>query len=100
MRFVAVLEPPQLKGGALAQLSRLLAPPQPITATLEVALTPSGVPIRTVLTAHISELTNSTVIEVPAVNFPLVIEAPPAAQTITARQLVAHEKRASKHAHK
>jgi hypothetical protein len=85
-RFLAVLEPAQLKSEALASAarrSRVHNPPLPPTATLEVSLSPAGLPVQTVITASAGGLTTSATLEIPAVNFPLVIEAPPAAQTLS-----------------
>ncbi len=93
--FLATLEPAQLKSEALASVSRLQLPPSPPpTVTLEVSLTPNGLPLRTVISSRttIPELHSAVTgltytLESPAVNFPLVIEAPPPAQTIDVRQI-------------
>ena len=95
-RFLAILEPAQLKNEQLASASRLLPTPQPPTATLEVSLTASGLPLRTVISEQDSGTKTSVTLEIPAVNFPLVIEAPPAAQTISVEQLRKLEKRMHK----
>jgi hypothetical protein len=58
-----------------------------------VSLTPSGLPLRTVITEDDSGVMTSIRLDIPAVNFPLVIEAPPAAQTISVPQLRKLEKR-------
>ena len=95
--FLAVLEPEQLKREHLASAARLGLPaPQPSTATLEVSLTQDGLPVRTVITEHDQAVISATV-EIPAINFPLVIEPPPACQTITMRELRKLERQARKH---
>lgn len=81
--FLAVLEPSQLKSEAVASASRVVGPAAPPTTTMEVSLAPSGVPVRTLLLEQSKQLTESASLELPAVNFPLVIQAPPAARTIS-----------------
>lgn len=96
--FLAVLEPEQLKREHLASAARLGLPaPQPSTATLEVSLTQDGLPVRTVITEHDQATVISATVEIPAINFPLVIEPPPACQTITMRELRKLERQARKH---
>lgn len=86
--FLAVLEPEQLKREHLASAARLRLPaPQTPTATLEVSLTQNGLPVRTVITEHDEGIVISATVKIPAINFPLVIEPPPASQTITMRAL-------------
>jgi len=98
--FLAVLEPEQLKREHLASVARLEAPaPPPPTATLEVSLTQNGLPVRTVITEHDQGTVISVTLEIPAINFPLVIEPPPASQTITIRELRQLERQARKHSH-
>jgi hypothetical protein len=94
--FLAILEPAQLKSESLASASRLLPTPQPPTGTLEVSLTASGLPLRTVITEHDATTTTSATLEIPAVNFPLAIEAPPAEQTISLGQIRKLERRERK----
>jgi hypothetical protein len=91
--FLAVLEPEQLKGKLLASASRRLPSRQPPTATLEVSLTQNGLPLRTVITEHDAGVTTSVTLDIPAINFPLAIEAPPAAQTIGVARLRVLERR-------
>jgi hypothetical protein len=95
-RFLAILDPAQLKSEPLATGARLSAPPKPPTVTLEVALTESGLPIHILITAHDPGFTTTGSVDVPAVNFPLAIDAPPAGQTISIAQLRKLEKRAGK----
>ena len=79
---LAVLEPSQLKSEAVARPRAWWCP----TAAHDHAgslVVPDGVPVRTVLVEQSKQLTESATLELPAVNFPLVIEAPPAAQTIS-----------------
>jgi len=98
--FLAVLEPEQLKREHLASAARLGLPaPQPPTATLEVSLAQNGLPVRTVVTEHDQGTVISATVEIPAINFPLVIEPPPASQTITIRELRQLERQARKHSH-
>jgi len=96
--FLAVLEPEQLKREHLASAARLGLPvPQASTATLEVSLTQEGLPVRTVITGHDRGTVISATVEIPAINFPLVIEPPPVSQTITIRELRKLERQARKH---
>jgi hypothetical protein len=96
--FLAVLEPEQLKREHLASAARLGLPAlPPSTATLEVSLAQSGLPVRTVVTEHDKGTVISATVEIPAINFPLVIEPPPASQTITMRELKKLERQARKH---
>jgi hypothetical protein len=80
--FLATLEPSQLKSKTLATAARRRPASEPATGTLEVSLTEAGLPVRTIAVVHDSRETVTVTLEIPAVNFPLVIEAPPAAQTI------------------
>jgi hypothetical protein len=80
--FLATLEPSQLKSKALAAGARRRPASKPAKGTLEVSLTEAGLPLRTIVVVHDSRATVTATLEIPAVNFPLVIEAPPAAQTI------------------
>ncbi len=101
--FLATLEPTQLQRNQRPtrrrrRLRRPLLQQPPPTVTLEVALAQDGLPVRTVVAAHVTtlrkaEITTSTIIEIPAINFPLAIEAPPTDQTITVAQLRELERR-------
>jgi hypothetical protein len=84
--FLAVLEPSQLeaKPGSAPKSAPTPAAPLPMT-TLEVAFAQSGLPVRTIIRAQDSQLTDTETLEIPAVNFPLVINAPPAPRTIGIR---------------
>ncbi len=96
-RFLAVLEPAQLKSTPLASASRTTLPPvPPPTITLQVAFAANGLPVQTQITEVSAGLTTSATVEIPAVNFPLVIEAPPASQTISDAQLKKLEKKTKK----
>jgi hypothetical protein len=102
-RFLAVLEPAQLKNEALASAARrprVHNPPLPPTATLEVSLSPAGLPVQTVITVSAGGIITSATLEIPAVNFPLVIEAPPAAQTLSIGAYRKLEKQDKTRAHK
>jgi len=91
--FVAVLEPSQLEGEKPSTLKAAPTPApqpptpalQPPTTTLEVSFAQSGLPVRTIIRAQDSQFTDTETLEIPAVNFPLVIDAPPAARTIGIR---------------
>jgi hypothetical protein len=104
--FLATLEPGQLGHGATASIATRTSPPrphrllhsQPPTATLEVSLAADGLPVRTVIAVHVTTLskahvTTTSTLEIPAINFPLVIEPPPADQTLTVEQRRALERR-------
>ncbi|HEY1689488.1 MAG TPA: hypothetical protein VGF95_11575 [Solirubrobacteraceae bacterium] len=89
LRFLAILEPAQLESKALestvqsAPTSESEAP----TATLEVALSSSGLPLRTVIRVDSHRAKTTLTLNIPAANFPLEIEAPPARRTISVRRL-------------
>lgn len=86
--FLAILEPEQLEHEKdLASISRRLPAPQPPMVTLETSLAQNGLPVRTVIAEHSEGLTVSATVNIPAINFPLVIEAPPVTQTISVGQL-------------
>lgn len=93
--FLAILEPEQLEHeNDLASASRRLPSPQPPMVTLETSLAANGLPVRTVLTEHTAGLTVTATVSIPAIDFPLAIEAPPASQTMTVAQLRKLERRA------
>jgi hypothetical protein len=101
MSFLAVLEPEALKSEPLASTALRRPPgqpssrpsPQPSPATLEVSFAESGLPVRIVIRQGSGGVTTLGTLEIPAINFPLTIEAPPAAQTIGLAQLRALERR-------
>jgi hypothetical protein len=62
-----------------------------------VSLAQNGLPVRTVITEHDQGTVISVTLEIPAINFPLVIKPPPASQTITMAQLRKLERQARKH---
>ncbi len=97
--FLAILEPEQLKRESLASMSHLLPPRQLPTVTMEVSLAQNGLPVRTVITTHDKGTTVTATVNIPAINFPLVIEAPPASQTVNVAQLRKLERRARRHHH-
>jgi hypothetical protein len=85
----------------LASTSRLLPPPtQPPTVTLETSLAQNGLPVRTVITEHDHGTVVTVTLDIPAINFPLVVTAPPAAQTITVARLRELERRHRHSRHK
>jgi hypothetical protein len=83
MSFSAVLEPSKLGSEVVASAARSAVPVVPPTTTMEVSFAQDGVPLRTVLVEQSAQLTEAATLELPAVNLPLVIDAPPAAQTIS-----------------
>jgi hypothetical protein len=98
--FLAILEPEQLEHEkGLASTSRRLPSSQPPMVTLETSLAQSGLPVRTVLAEHGEGLTVSATVNIPAIDFPLVIEAPPASQTISVARLRKLERLARRHHH-
>jgi hypothetical protein len=103
--FLAILAPEQLEHEHLASAAQLRLPapqpttPQPPTATMEVSFAQNGLPVRTVITEHSSETVTSATLDIPAINFPLTIEPPPAAQTITIQELRKLGRKARKRSH-
>jgi hypothetical protein len=95
--FLATLEPAQFEHEQAASVAARTSSVPP-NVTLEVSLAADGLPVRTVITvqsitAPKDQITTTSVLEIPAINFPLVIEAPPADQTITVEQRRALERR-------
>jgi hypothetical protein len=92
--FAAVLEPSQLEAersalsppaAAAARRPRVHNPPPvppPPKITLEASFAEDGLPVRTVIASEREGGGATAVLEIPAINFPLTIEPPPAAQTI------------------
>ena len=99
--FLAIIEPEQLEHEKdLASIARRLPSPQPPpTVTLETSLASNGLPVRTVLAEHSKGLTISVTVNIPAINFPLVVEAPAASQTISVARLRKLERRARRRHH-
>lgn len=96
--FLAALEPEQLKREDLASAASLGPPAvQRSTATLEVSVAQNGLPVRTVITEDDQSSFVSVTLAIPAINFLLVIAAPPTSQTISMAQLRKLEQRARKH---
>jgi hypothetical protein len=99
--FLAVLEPSQLEGEKPSALKATPTPaPQPPTTTLEVSFAQSGLPVRTIIRAQDSQLTDTETLEIPEVNFPLVIDAPADARTIGIRAVRRLERRSEAMARK
>jgi hypothetical protein len=114
--FLATLRPGQLESGRAVRTSplivirgrsrrhvRLPPPPKP-TISLEVSFAATGMPVRLVLTEKLPGFTTTGTVDFPAVNFPLAIEPPAAAETISVAQLKALEAkqkrdRAARHKH-
>ncbi len=98
--FLAILEPEQLEHEKdLASTSRRRPSPQPPMVTLETSLAQNGLPVRTVLAEHGEGLTLTATIDIPAINFPLMVDAPPASQTISIARLRKLERRARRRHH-
>ncbi len=96
--FLAILEPEQLEHEKdLASTARRLPSPQPPMVTLETSLAQNGLPVRTVIAEQSDGLTLSATVNIPAINFPLAIEAPPASQTIGIARLRKLERRYRSH---
>jgi hypothetical protein len=91
-RFLAVLEPAQLKSEPLASSASVTPSVAAVTASFEVSIAASGLPVRTVINVHSAGTTTIATLDIPQVNFPLVIKSPPASKTITARHLRQLEK--------
>lgn len=66
------------------------------TARLELFIAPTGLPVRTVVATTTGKATATVTLDIPAINFPLVIEAPPASQTIGLAELRKLEKKLAK----
>jgi hypothetical protein len=101
--FLAVLEPGQLEGQKRVPLKSPPTPAQLPTTTLEVAFAPSGLPVRMIVRAQDSQLTDTGTLEIPAVNFPLVIDAPAKARTVgirAYRRLARQSEAAERHSKK
>lgn len=116
-RFLATLRPGQLESRHTVSRSRqviavhqatrphaLRRPAGKPKRTLEVAFASTGMPVRIVLTQKMPDLTTSATIDFPAVNFPLTITPPAAAETISVAELKALEarekrRRAARHKH-
>lgn len=96
--FLALVTSEQLEHEHLASTARpVSSPKRSLTATLEVSLAQNGLPVRTVITANDAGIVITATVDIPAVNFPLVIEAPPASQTISIPEIRKLERRARKH---
>ena len=65
---------------------RFPPPPKP-KVTFEVSFASTGMPVRIVVTEKAPGFTTTATVDFPAVNFPLTIEPPAAAETITVAQL-------------
>jgi hypothetical protein len=116
-RFLATLRPGQLESRHAVSRSRqviavhqgirpraLRRPAAKSKLTLEVAFASTGMPVRIVLTQKMPDITTSATIDFPAVNFPLTITSPAAAETISVAELKALEakekrRRAARHKH-
>jgi hypothetical protein len=86
-RFLAVLKPGQPQSESPVSATKpspptATPPVLPSPTTLEVSLAQSGQPLQVVFKAEDSGTTTTGTLDIPAINFPLVIEAPPAAKTI------------------
>jgi hypothetical protein len=82
----------EAQGSVGAGASGLLATasahqPDPRSVELETFIAPSGLPVRTRIVVRSKEAASTSLTDIPAIDFPLVVEAPPASQTITASVL-------------
>lgn len=91
--FLAVLEPEQLQREHLASTAQLVSHPQSPIVALETSLASNGLPVQTVVRERQGATTISVTVDIPEINFPLTVQAPPAAQTITVARLRAIERR-------
>jgi hypothetical protein len=107
--FLATLRPGQLESGRAVRTAprivtrrrsrrhiRLPLLPQP-TVTLEASFAGTGMPVRIVLTSKLPGFTTTGTVDFPAVNFPLTIEPPAAAETISAAELKSLEAKQKRH---
>jgi hypothetical protein len=85
----ATLERGELSAKERDQLTRMHIR---ANATLELSVNAEGLPLRTVGVISLGKIKIAIAAEVLAVNFPLEVQAPAAAETITAAQLEALEK--------
>ncbi|MGH2903277.1 MAG: hypothetical protein ACRDK7_06805 [Solirubrobacteraceae bacterium] len=111
-RFIGVLDPSTLEKPTKIGLKvrrkleklrrrlrlRALATPKR-SATLEVSIAANGLPVQMALSETTGKVTTTATGDVLAINFPLVIEAPPANQTIDLAQLRKLEKQSKKRHH-
>jgi len=84
-RFLATLRPGQL--GSPAAPSGPVPQPPPPQPTLEVCFAANGMPVRIVLALSVLGVKTTATVDFPAVNFPLAIEAPPPAETLSLAEL-------------
>jgi hypothetical protein len=98
----AAFEPKPSKRPAIKGRLRIGVRPPKRTLGLEVFIAADGLPVHTVLTETTSSgkglaLRVTASLDLPEVNFPLIIEAPPASQTITQARFAAIEQRRHEH---
>jgi hypothetical protein len=98
----AAFEPKPSRRPAVKGRPRLRVSPVKRTLGLEVFIAADGLPVRTGLTETTTsgkglDLRVTETIDLPEINFPLVIEAPPASQTITQARFAAIERKRHEH---
>jgi len=67
--------------------------PPPPRDTLEIAFAADGLPVQTIISQGERGVTLSATLDIPAINFPLTIIAPPASQTIGLKRFRTIERR-------
>ncbi len=93
MTLIPVAKQPALPTKQEAELNKILRHLPKETNTLEVFIAADGVPVRTRTLTSLGSLTSMAIMEVPAVDFPIVVEPPPAREIIGLAQLRKLQKR-------
>lgn len=93
MTLLSVTKPPALPTKQEAELNKLLRHLPKETNTLEVFIAADGVPVRTRTLTSLGSLKSVAISEVPAVDFPIDVEPPPAKEIIGLAQLRELQKR-------
>lgn len=79
---------------------KLKIKPPKETGKLEVFIAADGVPVRTIVTIDVDKFVTTATVDVLAINFPLVVEAPPPGETVTLAELKRLEQDAAAKARK
>jgi hypothetical protein len=93
--FALTLAPRLLERGSLLNpnvrkiLARVHAP---ASASAQVFIAADGLPVRSAITLRVGAATIHLDLDIPAIEFPLTVLAPPAAETISAAELEALER--------
>lgn len=88
--FLAVLAPGELKHEQLTSSPGLVA--ASAATTFEVSLAQDGLPVRMVIIERDAGTVVTVTLDIPVINFPLTITAPPASKTISVAALRALER--------